>query len=102
MVLHVGAGAAHASSRPWWQNGCMKFRTGVILGFAAGYVLGAKAGRERYEQIGRAAAVVANNPPIRRLLDESKTLADQGTFKARESMSDQLRDVSGTIRDKAG
>ena len=29
----------------------MKFRIGLVLGFAAGYYLGAKAGRARYEQI---------------------------------------------------
>lgn len=29
----------------------MRFRLGVAVGFAAGYVLGTKAGRERYEQI---------------------------------------------------
>jgi hypothetical protein len=29
----------------------MGFKTGAIVGFAAGYYLGAKAGRERYEQI---------------------------------------------------
>ena len=30
-----------------------KFRIGVALGLAAGYYFGAKAGRERYEQINR-------------------------------------------------
>jgi len=29
----------------------VKFRIGLVLGFAAGYYLGAKAGRARYEQI---------------------------------------------------
>ena len=29
----------------------MKFRTGAVIGFAAGYYFGAKAGRERYEQL---------------------------------------------------
>lgn len=29
----------------------MKFRIGLVVGFAAGYYLGAKAGRARYEQI---------------------------------------------------
>ena len=32
----------------------MRFRLGVVLGLAGGYVLGAKAGRERYEQIAQA------------------------------------------------
>lgn len=29
----------------------MRFRFGLAVGFAAGYVLGAKAGHQRYEQI---------------------------------------------------
>jgi len=32
----------------------MKFRLGLLVGFAGGYYLGSKAGRERYEQIRRA------------------------------------------------
>jgi len=31
----------------------MRFRFGLVLGFAAGYYLGSKAGRERYEEIQR-------------------------------------------------
>ncbi|MFN8037271.1 MAG: YtxH domain-containing protein [Acidimicrobiia bacterium] len=31
----------------------MRFRIGLVLGFAAGYYLGSKAGRERYEEIQR-------------------------------------------------
>lgn len=29
----------------------MKFRTGAVVGFALGYYFGARAGRERYEQL---------------------------------------------------
>ncbi len=29
----------------------MAFKTGLVIGFGAGYVLGARAGRERYDQI---------------------------------------------------
>ena len=32
-------------------NEAMRFKTGVLIGFAAGYYLGAKAGRERYHEI---------------------------------------------------
>jgi hypothetical protein len=34
-------------------HSAMRFRLGVVIGFAAGYYLGARAGRERYEQIRR-------------------------------------------------
>jgi hypothetical protein len=80
----------------------MKVRTSLLIGFAAGYVLGSKAGRERYEQIRKVARTIAENPPIRQVLDEAKNLADAGTVKARGAMGDQLRDVSATIRDKVG
>jgi hypothetical protein len=31
----------------------MRFRLGLLVGFATGYYFGAKAGRERYEQLRR-------------------------------------------------
>jgi hypothetical protein len=34
-----------------------RFRNGLLLGLAAGYVLGARAGRERYDQIAHTAKV---------------------------------------------
>jgi hypothetical protein len=36
----------------------------LALGFVAGYVLGAKAGRERYEQIKRLSAKTADHPAV--------------------------------------
>ena len=44
----------HTFEWPYGKHSPMtKFRTGLILGFAAGYYLGAQAGRERYEQLNR-------------------------------------------------
>ncbi|RKT53197.1 hypothetical protein [Saccharothrix australiensis] len=37
---------------------------GILLGAAVGYVLGARAGRERYEQIARAFHAVADHPAV--------------------------------------
>src|SRR5579872_2777608 len=41
-----------------------KFRAGAILGLAAGYYLGAKAGRGRYEQMNRMLANLRRSPTI--------------------------------------
>ena len=41
-----------------------KLKTGVALGI--GYVLGARAGRARYEQIARASAKMASRPEVQR------------------------------------
>jgi hypothetical protein len=79
----------------------MKMRTGLVIGFAVGYVLGAKAGRERYEQIRKVATAVAENPPINKLIEESRALADAGATKARSAISDQLQNASDSIRELA-
>lgn len=47
----------------------MGFRFGVATGFAVGYVLGAKAGRERYETIRQTAEVFMGSRTARHLED---------------------------------
>jgi hypothetical protein len=42
----------------------MRFKTGAIVGFAAGYYLGAKAGHERYEQLRK---LVERVGPVRKV-----------------------------------
>jgi hypothetical protein len=41
-----------------------KLRFGFMAGLATGYVLGTRAGRERYEQMKKAARTVADNPTV--------------------------------------
>lgn len=42
----------------------MRYRVTFAAGIAVGYVLGARAGRERYEQIKRAAQRLADSPAV--------------------------------------
>ena len=44
----------------------MKGKIAFVLGAAVGYVLGTRAGRERYEQIKRGANSVWQTPPVQR------------------------------------
>jgi len=44
----------------------------LIIGVAAGYVLGAKAGRARYEQISKTTRAVAASPVTRKLVQVSR------------------------------
>jgi D-alanyl-D-alanine carboxypeptidase len=78
----------------------MKFRTGVIVGFAAGYVLGAKAGRDRYEQIRKLYRRVASNQQVRKVVDQGRQFADGSTARARDVVSRQLASASDTIREQ--
>ena len=64
----------------------MRTRATFFAGFAAGYVLGARAGRARYEQIRQAARSFASNPTV------------QSTAS---SLQHQAGDVLTTAKDKA-
>lgn len=61
-----------------------------ILGIGVGYVLGTRAGRERYEQIKEHASGVWNSPRVQRKVDAAeqtaKSAADAATQKLGERM----------------
>jgi hypothetical protein len=75
----------------------MKFRTGLIVGLAAGYVLGAKAGRERYEKIVALSNKVRSNEAVRKAAD----VAERTTRGPRGMAGDRLVHVARTVRAKA-
>lgn len=52
----------------------MKGKIGIVVGLAAGYVLGARAGRERYEQIKTGFLKVWNTDPVQHQVDKVKDL----------------------------
>ncbi|HEY8057820.1 MAG TPA: hypothetical protein VID94_03670 [Acidimicrobiales bacterium] len=54
----------------------MGFRTGVIVGLAAGYYLGAKAGRERYEQINEWIYQARNSDAVNAAAGRARELID--------------------------
>lgn len=60
----------------------MKGKAGLVLGVALGYVLGARAGRARYEQIKRGATAVWETP-----------LVQQGVSAVKSSVGDGLDNV---------
>ena len=54
-----------------------KLKLGAILGFGIGYVMGAKAGRERYEQIQRSFEQMKASPVVEKALGTAKTMGSK-------------------------
>ena len=57
-----------------------------LLGFGAGYVLGARAGRERYEQIRRAWAEAKDDPRLQSVAGIAQARADDVLLSVKAKM----------------
>ncbi|MDJ0496605.1 MAG: hypothetical protein QNJ89_02165 [Acidimicrobiia bacterium] len=76
----------------------MKFRTAIVFGI--GYILGSKAGRDRYEQMRRAYRRATSNEHVRKVIDQGKDAVETSTAQVRGVVADQLANAGDAIRDK--
>jgi hypothetical protein len=60
----------------------MKGKLGIAVGLAAGYVLGTRAGRERYQQLTASAKRIADEPSLQRIQEELNGLFGSGSQAA--------------------
>ena len=74
----------------------------LLAGLAAGYVLGARAGRERYERIVEASRRLAERPEVRELTGKVRSGLGAGLEKAAGTASDRLQQVRGEDRGPEG
>jgi hypothetical protein len=63
----------------------MKGKFGIAVGLAAGYVLGTRAGRERYQQLTASAKRIADEPSLQRIQEELNGLFGAGRQQASSS-----------------
>lgn len=59
----------------------------MLVGGAIGYVLGARAGRERYAQIKRWAGEARKHPAVAQLADQGLGIVDAGRYLAAAGLS---------------
>ena len=62
----------------------MGFRSGVVVGFAAGFYLGSWAGRERHEQINKALHRVKQSDAFDAATGKAKAVVDLGKERAKD------------------
>ncbi len=87
----TGKGARARRDR---HNGRVKLRAGTVIAFAAGYVLGTRAGRERYHQIAAAAGQVGRSAPVTGtttlITEKSKAVAALGVERMKDTVGVRL------------
>jgi hypothetical protein len=62
----------------------MRFRTGLLIGLGIGYYLGAKAGRERYEEMQRWIRQARDSDVVETAGDKAKAVIDLTVERARD------------------
>lgn len=72
----------------------------VIAAAAAGYVLGTRAGRARYEQIREQSSKVWNSPTVQHGVDEATDRARQAASAAGSSVADAASSAASTAAGK--
>ncbi len=72
-----------------------------LTGAAVGYVLGARAGRERYEQIRRATDALRSNPKIQQATEMATARGNEMAHKVADSASEKAHSLAGAATEKA-
>jgi hypothetical protein len=78
----------------------MRGKLGIAIGLAAGYVLGTRAGRERYQQLTASAKRLADDPSVQRLQEELNGLFGSARQRVADSASTTVHRVSDQAADK--
>ncbi len=76
----------------------LKTKTTAALGLAAGYVLGSRAGRERYERLKSTATDVWKSPRVQDTVQATEQAAQDHLRQAAEAVKDKVqsdKDVDG-------
>jgi hypothetical protein len=80
----------------------MKGKVLFVVGLGVGYVLGTRAGRERYEQIRRAAERVWNRPEVQQGVDTVKEFAKTRVGDLSETVLDGVKSLIGNATKTSG
>jgi hypothetical protein len=68
------------------------YRISFLTGMAAGFVLGARAGRERYDQIVKVAKTITEHPAVQQAAGAVQAQATELAGTASGKLSDEVRD----------
>jgi hypothetical protein len=78
----------------------MAFKTGLLVGFGVGYVLGARAGRERYQELVRAWDHFTGSPAVQRAAGRAGEVAGAGAKRGLHAAQRGVEKAGSAVRDR--
>jgi len=76
------------------------FKTGLLIGLGTGYVLGARAGRGRYEEIRAAWSRLSGSPAVQRAAEKTKEVAGDGAKKTLHAVQSGVGKAGTAVKDR--
>jgi hypothetical protein len=80
----------------------MKGKIALLVGAAAGYVLGTRAGRERYDQMVSKAQSTWNNPKVQKKANQAQDFAKEKAPEVQHKVSEAASHAASAAKDKVG
>src|ERR1700680_124297 len=84
------------------RRGCqMRYRVTFLTGLAVGFVAGARAGRERYEQMKKVARKAVESPPVQKAARAAGEKATELTKVAKDKAATRVPRLTETAKNSA-
>lgn len=80
----------------------MGFKTGFLVGAGVGYVLGARAGRQRYEEIKQLFGQVSESPKVQRAVERTQEVAGERGKRALEAVQSGVEKAGSAVKERLG
>ena len=80
----------------------MRFRLGFVTGMATGYYLGARAGRQRYDQMNRALAKLRRSDAYEEARERARTAVDEAAELAKSVVEEGVEKARSVVESRAG
>jgi hypothetical protein len=78
----------------------MGFKTGMMVGLGIGYVLGTRAGRERYEELRRMWDDFTGNPRVREAVGRGKEMMESGVNESLRAVQGGVDKATGAVKER--
>ncbi len=76
----------------------MGFKRGLLIGLGIGYVLGAKAGRERYEEIRRTWGRFTGHPTVQEVLGRGREVVRESAEKSLHLVEEGVNRATDSVK----